>query len=113
MRAKLSPAYGPSGPRTQSTPNGRPLRLLYAGSIRHGSTTLDRMRALRGLGHEVVPFDTSPFFRQAPRLLRSAAWRFQVGPVVRRINEALLVLGREASFDGVWINKGTGSGPKW
>lgn len=83
------------------------MRIFYIGQLWEGSTSLERMKVLNGLGYETVPFDVSAFAASAPRVLRSLACRFNVGSVIGKINQALR---REAgSFQGVthiWVDKG-------
>ncbi len=83
------------------------MRFFFVGELFEGSTTLDRMRWLRRLGHEVIPFDTSPYRRGGCRLERSLAWRFNLGRPVRRMNLDLL-RAAEAASDAthLWIEKG-------
>jgi spore maturation protein CgeB len=83
------------------------MRILYIGQLWEGSTALERMKTLNSLGHETVAFDVSPFAAGSSRLLQSVAWRFNAGPVVAKMNQAIW---REA--DGlrgvthIWVDKG-------
>jgi spore maturation protein CgeB len=67
------------------------------------------MKILNCLGIEIVPFDVSVFSSCASRVIRSVAWRWNVGPIVSKINRALW---REAlnlnlkGIDLIWVDKG-------
>lgn len=83
------------------------MRIFYIGQLWKGSTSLERMKVLSSLGHETVPFDVSAFAAPAPRLLQSVASRFNAGPVVSKINQAIW---READglqgITHIWVDKG-------
>lgn len=81
--------------------------MLYVGQLWEGSTTLDRMRALEELGHDVAAFDTSPYDPRGPRLFASPQFRLLIGPWVRRLNKDLLAFAgaRGGQFDAVWFDK--------
>src|SRR5262245_37080828 len=84
------------------------MRILYIGQLWEGSTTRERMKVLDSFGHSIVPFDVSPFANHAPRLLRSIAWRLNMGPVLNKLNRALT---RQAvgfgAISHIWVDKGT------
>lgn len=83
------------------------MRIFYIGQLWEGSTSLERMKVINGLGHSTVPFDVSPFSAGSSRLLQSVAWRFNAGPVVAKMNQAIW---REVNdLQGVthiWVDKG-------
>lgn len=83
------------------------MRILYIGQLWEGSTSLERMKALSVLGHTMIPFDTSPYSRGTIRPLQSIAARFNVGPILTRLNHALK---QQAShlpdITHLWIDKG-------
>jgi spore maturation protein CgeB len=83
------------------------VRIFYIGQLWNGSTALERMKTLNGLGHETVPFDVSPFPARESRLFESLAWRFNFGPVVTKMNRAIW---REAAglrgITLIWVDKG-------
>jgi spore maturation protein CgeB len=84
------------------------LTTLYVGQLWKGSTAVDRMRSLSDLGVRVIPFDTTPYLRRGPLLLRSIANRYYLGTVVNRLNEDLLAFAdRNPDYRCVWIDKGT------
>lgn len=81
--------------------------ILYVGSLGLGSTAAHRMRALERQGVTVVPVDTAPWIhRTGNRVMRSLAWRWGLGPVVRCFNQGLLQQAAEAQYDWVWLDKG-------
>lgn len=83
------------------------MRIFYVGSLRTGLTSLERMKILNGLGHEMIPFDISAFTSGASRVVQSVAWRLNAGPMVSAINRAVW---QEANgLQGItliWIDKG-------
>jgi spore maturation protein CgeB len=82
-------------------------RILYIGELYEGATCLDRMRSIESFGYEVVPFNTEPYTRGGVRVIQSLGWRFNIGPMISRFNEALcklVVKLNEVTY--VWIDKG-------
>lgn len=83
------------------------MRVFYIGQLWEGGTARERMKTLNSLGHETLSFDSSVFAVAAPRMLQSVACRFNIGPVLNRMNRAL----RKAA-DGlqgvtlIWVDKG-------
>ncbi|MEP7115201.1 MAG: hypothetical protein ABI862_18205, partial [Ilumatobacteraceae bacterium] len=83
------------------------MRIYYLGQLWQGSTTAERMHTLRGLGHELVPFDTTPWTSGGSRVFRSLAHRLNFGPHVWGVNRALIAHSRSIGpVDLVWIDKG-------
>lgn len=83
------------------------MRIFYVGQLWEGGTCGERMRTLRSLGHETVPFDTTPWTSGGNRLLRSLAHRLNAGPNVWGMNRALLERARGIGpVDLIWIDKG-------
>ena len=83
------------------------MRIFYIGQLWAGSTALERMKTLNSLGHEIVPFDVTPFARGASRFLQSIAWRFNAGPVVGRMNRAIRrETGGLQGITHIWVDKG-------
>lgn len=84
--------------------NSTAMRILYVGPVLPGSTTLQRMLALRRLGHSVTEVQTTGLVEN-----RSVAERFSLHlgfPVDRvRANERLQALSPRAAFDVVWCDK--------
>lgn len=82
------------------------MRILYIGQLWEGSTALERMKVLGGLGHSMVPFDVSPF-AHAARPLQTLAARFNIGPILSRVNRALRQeAGDFRDISCIWVDKG-------
>src|SRR5687767_11426401 len=69
------------------------LRILIAGAGRHEWHEEAWVRSLRSLGHEVTLFATAPVVRS---LADRFSERFLCGPLIGRVNEALLRAADEA-----------------
>ncbi len=83
------------------------MKIFYVGPLWEGGTALERMKMLNHLGHEVIPFDTTPFMSMTPRLLLSIAGKFNVGPVLQAINRALRdKVHNVKGISHIWIDKG-------
>lgn len=82
-------------------------RILYAASMRHGSTSMHRLWALRRLGHEVVEFNMVPYFDTGSWLFDRIRIRTQIGPTISRLNADLLALARRARPDLAWFDRAT------
>ena len=83
------------------------MRILYIGQLWEGGTALERMKVLNGLGHSTVPFDVSPFATSASRPVQSIAARFNVGPILSKINRALMQQGDSLrGISHIWVDKG-------
>lgn len=82
-------------------------RIFYVGPLGLGSTTLQRMEAMRQLGLEIIPFDKNPYFLAGSRLQRSLTQRLAWGPGLWRLNADLAKAAGGVSCDWVWIDKGT------
>lgn len=86
------------------------------GPLRHGSTTLQRLTALRDLGHEVHEVDTwssaqdlnwVAFFDRVVN--KTYRWGSPIGPYCRDLahaNQSILNVLRQSSWDILWIDKG-------
>ncbi len=92
-----------------------PLRILYVGALWHGSTCLQRMKALSQLGHQVVGVDTEPpHVRNAATRLanRIRCKLFNLGLNVfgprdlAGANKAILEKVKAQDWDVLWIDKG-------
>jgi spore maturation protein CgeB len=83
------------------------MRILYISQLREGSTSLERMKVLNGLGYETVPFNVSTFIGSASRVFQSVACRFNVGPIVTRMNrEIRKQTGSLRGVTHIWVDKG-------
>jgi hypothetical protein len=85
-----------------------PLNILYVGPLGHGQTCLQRMLALRDLGHHVVAINSRPddVARAETRLLRRLQRRVLGPRDLAGVNPAILAALRERPFDVLWIDKG-------
>jgi spore maturation protein CgeB len=82
-------------------------KIFYVGELREGGTCLDRMETLRQMGHDITPFDTTPYVAKGFRVLRSLAHRTNFGPPVWNLNKALQSRAKEVKQHAlVWIDKG-------
>ncbi len=83
-------------------------RLLFVGPLTHGSTTVQRLAALRQLGFEVATVDSRPEW--LARRMRTLPWRIGRRLLGDRdecgLNAALLALPAEPAPDLVWVEKG-------
>jgi spore maturation protein CgeB len=82
------------------------MKILFVGHLSEGQTSLDRLRSLRRLGQEVVPFDLTRF-ESGHRLLRSAQARWQPRVLLKDLNDQLVALKSDLrDLDCVWVDKG-------
>ncbi len=85
---------------------GEPKRrkILYVGPLAPGNTSLYRLEAFRRLGQEVIPFAVDAYEPRS-RYWAALRYRFPVGPLIGRVNEALVEAAREHQPDVVWFDK--------
>lgn len=82
-------------------------RILYIGPLVKGTITTQRIDSLRGLGVEVISFDTSPYIKSLKNpISRRLAFKYSFGPVVSKLNKDIISFAKNKQFDMVWINKG-------
>ena len=81
------------------------MRLLFAGPLRHGSTTLSRYRAFVSLGLEVQAVDYVPFCENGSRALRAVERRVKFGPGIWKLNRHLEREAGRGKPDFVWVEK--------
>ncbi|HEY0786230.1 MAG TPA: glycosyltransferase [Acidobacteriaceae bacterium] len=79
-------------------------KILYVGSLGAGHTSLHRFDALARLGQEMVPFALEPHEPQS-RYVAALQYRLPVGPLIRKVNEALQAAIAEHRPDVVWFDK--------
>lgn len=83
-------------------------RLLYIGQYTEGSTSKMRGQILKQLlpdwEHNII--DTNEIYLNQRRLLKSLAFRYKVGPVVRQINNFVRQKAGKKPFDLIWVDKG-------
>lgn len=90
------------------------MRILYVGPLWYGSTCLQRMQAMKELGHCVVPIDTAPEdVRDRQRQFSYRVKRKLFGPLdLAGANRKILAACQQKEFDIVWIDKGITIKPK-
>ena len=82
-------------------------RFLYVGELWEGGTCLDRMRALRDLGIQIISFDTTCYLKSGSRIIRSVAHRFNFGLQIHQLNHHLRSFARSHfGVTHIWIDKG-------
>lgn len=83
------------------------MRIYYIGQLWSGGTCGERMRTLRTMGHDVFPFDTSPWTIGGFPVARSLEHRFNVGPSIWGLNRTLAKHALDVGpVDLVWVDKG-------
>lgn len=85
--------------------SGRKAKILFAGEIEEGQTSLMRLRALERLGHVVRGVNTTTPWVRASWLARQMQRRVLAGPIVDRINADVLRAARDFKPDLVWAEK--------
>ena len=84
------------------------LRILFAGYLREGATSLQRMVALQEIGHFITPIDFLHGRLKAKE--QKLIWRAVeklFRPIDRvKVNTQLIKMVKEREFDIVWIEKG-------
>lgn len=90
----------PSDSRRPST-----LRILVVGQLGPNDSSRHRMSALKRLGHNVTALDTSPYYFQGGWLFSALRIRTLVGPVVDRLNRAIVETAARQQPDLVWFDK--------
>jgi hypothetical protein len=87
----------------------RPLDILYVGQLTPGGTCLQRMNAIRDLGHRVASIDLKPphVARAESRIWRRARRKLLgIGPTdISGINDGILAALRQRPFDVLWLDK--------
>ena len=83
------------------------MRILFAGPLWTGSTSVYRVDALRELGHEVVTVDTMPPDpRREHALFARVLNRLGFPPDLAGANARLRRVAAAGGFDVVWVEKG-------
>jgi spore maturation protein CgeB len=85
------------------------LRILYVGPLTPGSTCLQRMQALQGLGHSITSFNTAPNWvmeHKRPPLNYRVINKIIGPPDLTRVNKRVTHLIRQDNFDLLWMDKG-------
>lgn len=81
-------------------------RILYAGSLAKGETSLNRFQALERLGQQVIAFDLSRFDSKF-KTVNALRFRYPVGPLVAKVNAALVDAVRDQRPHVVWFDRPT------
>jgi spore maturation protein CgeB len=81
-------------------------RILCSCDPSPGATSGYRLRSLRRLGQDVIPFDFTQY-RHASRYVHHAALRMPFGPFIHRINRDLLRMVHEHKPDVILFDKPT------
>ncbi len=82
----------------------RPRRILYVAPLGEGNPSLYRLEAFRRLGQQVLPFAVDAFEPRS-RYLAALRYRYPVGPLIARVNRALVAAARAQQPDVVWFDK--------
>ncbi|MBT4670521.1 MAG: hypothetical protein HOB64_00285, partial [Rhodospirillaceae bacterium] len=86
----------------------KPLRILLAGEIVPGSRTLQRIRALREMGHEVAAIETNmpgATYEDRPSFGERLRYKLRIPGDPNRANEALIANAGQQRFDLVWLER--------
>jgi spore maturation protein CgeB len=81
------------------------MKILFAGQLSGGQTSLMRMRAFERLGHTVHGVDTMEPWTRTSWLKRQAQRRLECGPVVDEVNRSVLEAARAFRPDLLWAEK--------
>ncbi len=84
------------------------MKAVYIGGLTAGTTSKMRAECLMELrpNWDWSLIDTEIPFSEGNRLLKSAAFRFKVGPVVKNINDYILSRIVGMNVDLIWVDKG-------
>jgi spore maturation protein CgeB len=90
-------------------PTDRPLRIVYAGSLKFGGTCLHRMRAIQHLGHRTYGIDSTepqlPYLGLVGRVMSKAV----VSPRHwSQVSQTIIDVCRSVTPDVLWVDKGLG-----
>lgn len=84
------------------------LNVLYVGSLNQGGTCLQRLQALKSLGHKVTGLDTDPplVHTQSRTLFQRIRYKFNGPKDLAGINRQILAEGESGEWDILWLDKG-------
>jgi len=84
------------------------MKILFIGQSNYGSTSLMRFEMIQKyFGCSVQLINISPIIEDTWKPFRSIGWRFQIGPFIKFINEAIITgLDKKNKYDLIWIEKG-------
>jgi hypothetical protein len=81
------------------------LNILYVADLSHGATSRHRLWALQRLGCRVTALDSWSYLYGGTPWARRLRLRLQLGPGVRRFNDAVLDHAHAERFDLAWFDK--------
>jgi hypothetical protein len=81
-------------------------RILYVAPLTRGATSLNRFRALERLQQDLIPFDLAKFDSKS-KIVSALRYRLPVGPLVAKVNAALLETVRNQRPTVVWFDRPT------
>lgn len=81
------------------------MKILYVGDLSAHATSRHRHDAMRRLGLELKPFDTSPYVGAGGRVRRWLRFRLLSGMNVSRLNRDVLAAASDFNPDLVWFDK--------
>jgi hypothetical protein len=85
------------------------MRILYVGPLMQGFTSLQRLQALKELGHALTPINSAPNWVMAnirPPLYYRIINKIAGPPDLARANRQIIHRVRQDKFDLVWVDKG-------
>jgi spore maturation protein CgeB len=84
------------------------MKALYIGILSEGTTSRMRADTLQRLTPDFrwSVIDTDESFHHAPRVWKTTAFRFKLGPLVRQINRKIVARTEQQQYDLVWVDKG-------
>jgi spore maturation protein CgeB len=88
------------------------MKILYAGSLRPGSLTESRRRALVDLGFDVVPFNTFAYAPQNSRIGTKVHMHLLFGPGIASLNQDLVNIANREKPDLLFMDMGVHLWPK-
>lgn len=85
------------------------MKVLYIGQCEIGSTSRMRYNVINSLSDsEAQLIDTSQSINRVNKLFNSIGWRFNLGPLIWKVNKSItqFLLKDKNDFDVIWIDKG-------
>lgn len=83
------------------------MKIVYVGPLWYGATCLQRMQALRQLGHQILPVDTEPedVRRKSQRFIYRVKRKFLGPSDLAKANQNLIQLLKKHNVDVLWLDK--------
>ncbi len=91
------------------------MRILYVGPLMPGNTCLQRLQALKELGHSLIPVNTAPGWAMQnlrPPLYYRVINKICGPPDFARANRQIIHWVRRDKVDILWVDKGLGIKPE-